>query len=201
MPPKPKPRVRPKTAPVVEAGEQPVAAVTPPPRAPSPGDALIPPAAQTLLAALLNQQRQTDQMYHLVVIPEDDWPRVEAFECVTELITVVRELLGTSCHLFPFLGQRLIVTRGPNRFLRTPLGALPLFEIPEGDSLDDEEFGWVGPSLDKNVAPTDPLEEDFDDEETDESDETADGGDAVDGENVPGPPAIVSTGDTPMFDD
>lgn len=152
------------------------------------------PAVHTLISTLLNQTRAADQRYHLVVLPEDDWPRTEEFDDVKDMIARVQELLDTPCHLFPFLGTKLAITKGPNRFLRTPLGALPLFDIPTEGQMDDEDHGWMGPSLDKPQAPTD-VTEDHDDDEVQPADQQV--ADAVEATVVS--PSPSAPGDTPMF--
>ncbi len=176
------------------AQQQPVVAVAAqPPKAKLSADV---PAVQTLISTILNQTRAVDQRYHLVVLPEDDWPRTEEFDDVKDMIARVRELLDTPCHLFPFLGTKLAITKGPNRFLRTPLGALPLFDIPAEGQMDDEDHGWMGPSLDKPQAPTD-VPDDYDDTEAPVAEQPVTG--AAEAPSSLPPPG--DAGDTPMFAD
>ena len=154
------------------------------------------PALTSLLTQVFNSQRQTGQRFILMVLPEDDWPRSEEFLEVQQLVDRVKELLGTPVHLYAFMGHRLQITKGPNRYLQTPIGALPLFDIPAGDTAEEEDHGWMGPSMDKPEAPTSDSMEEDDEEELAEGDATPEAATV---------PAIESgepaeEGDTPMFD-
>lgn len=102
------------------------------------------PATVSMLMQLLNQQRQTAQKFYMVVLPDDGWPSVEEFNTVVELVDNIKQRLGQAVYLFPFLGQRLIITKGEHKFLQTPLGALPLFDIPDPTNTDETTYGWVG---------------------------------------------------------
>lgn len=131
-------------------------------------------ATDSLLRATLNANRRVHQSFHVLVIPEDNWPRVEPFDDIDATIARVKSLLGTNCHLFVFMGQRLTITKGPNRFLQTPYGSLPLFDIPAPDAVDAEDHGWVGEPMDPAIVGESLGEEaphgqdtDFDDEEHD----------------------------------
>jgi len=162
---------------------------------PSPALAISPPsthdqpALQSLVEQVLNSQRSADQKFYLLVLPEDDWPRHESFTDVQALVLRIKELLGTPCHLFPFMGHKLTITSGPNRFLQTPLGALPLFDIPPADAVEETEHGWVGPSMDRPEIPQE-VDEDFDDE--DDPGEPA--------AQITHQPADDDEGDTPVFE-
>lgn len=155
------------------------------------------PAVASLLKQTLNNQRTQAQKFLLLVLPEDDWPRLHEYEDVNQLITAIKELLGTNCHIFPFLGHKLGITEGPNRFLITPYGPLPLFDIPEPDQIGEAEYGWVGSSLDRPVLPTtDRLEDE----------EAEDGEDDEDSEVVQPTAEVTVTAEedpdeTPMFDE
>lgn len=151
------------------------------------------PAVSSLLAQTLNNQRTQAQKFLLVELPEDDWPRLHEFETIEQLLTGIKERLGSNCHLFPFLGHKLAITQGPNRFLITPYGPLPLFDIPEPDNVDEAEYGWVGESLVHPEPPTSDEEEDEEAEGEDEESQVV----------QPGVPADATDeeDDTPMFDE
>lgn len=123
-----------------------------------------------MLVHALNTQRTVGQKFILLVLPADQWPRCEEFDDVSLLMNRIKELIGTPCCLFPFLGHRLGITEGPNRFLQTPVGPLPLFVLPDGQTAGTEAFGWVGESMDRPQVPTaeapEPVAEEYDDEET-----------------------------------
>lgn len=111
------------------------------------------PTVQAMVMQMFNQTKFPGQGFHMVVLPEDAWPRVETFETVEKLITGIRSYLGTPTHVFPFIGQLLGITAGPNHHLRTPYGMLPLFDIPTADEAEEVEYGWLGPNLHRPEAP------------------------------------------------
>lgn len=139
----------PRQLPPLAAASQPfIAAPVPAPTQPSQPMFQAPhdqPAVQDLMRSLIDSQRQAGQSFYLVVVPDDATPRIEEFSTVGAQIDRIIELLGTECALFPFLGHKLSITRGPTRFLRTPFGGmLPLFRIPPPEEAEIEETGWVG---------------------------------------------------------
>lgn len=87
--------------------------------------------------------------YSLAVIPEEEWPFVEEYQHVDELLTAIRQRLGQDCHIFPFMSSRMpIIQQGASWFLQTPVGLLPIAE-PAPTARDST--GWVG------STPRDPL--------------------------------------------
>lgn len=100
-------------------------------------------AQASLVRQLANNNRAADSKFYLVVVPDAGSPYCSEFADVEGLIDCIRELADTPCHAFPFLGNRLTVTRGPLRFLTTPYGATPLFDPPAADS-NTEPSGWMG---------------------------------------------------------
>ena len=112
------------------------------------------PAAHTLVQQLIENARGADQQFYLVILPEDASPRVETFAGVESLQARIMELLGTEVSLFPFMGYWLGITHGENRFLHTPFGVLPLFELPVPDESAIDNTGWVGTeSRDLDIPP------------------------------------------------
>ena len=111
-------------------------------------------AMLSLMSQVLDSTRSANQSFYLVVVPEDDWPRIETFAEVGQLCNRIKELLGTHCHLFPFLGNSLTITDGDHRFLNTPFGSLPLFDIPAPNNTQTAEHGWVGPPIKRTEIPT-----------------------------------------------
>ena len=165
----------------------PVAAV----QSPTPPAApwLVPgPAMTSLVTHALNSARPASQKFTLMVLPEDGWPAFEDFEDVGVLVGRIKQLVGTQCCLFAFLGHRLDITAGPHRFLQTPMGALPLFDIPDASSAPSAQFGWMGGDLDTPQAPTTDqapqLQTDDDETGTDVVADTA-AGTAVDHHSTP----------------
>lgn len=117
------------------------------------------PAMLSMMMQTLNQQRPAAQKFHLMVLPEAGWPTFEEYDDVTQLVARIKAMIGQPYCLFAFLGFRLPITNGPLRYLQTPMGALPLFDIPNADAAPTAEFGWVGPDMDIPVAPTSDTEE------------------------------------------
>lgn len=158
------------------------------------------PAMLSMITQTLNQQRPAAQKFHLMLLPETGWPTFEEFEDVNQLIARVKGLIGQPFCLFAFLGFRLAISNGPLRYLHTPMGALPLFDIPNADGAPPAEFGWVGPDMDIPTAPTSETAEFVEDEEElpttpVEFAEQQDPNAAQQGD----PHAGVPQGDTPMF--
>lgn len=102
----------------------------------------------------LNAQRPAAQQFTLMVLPEDGWPAFEDFDDVNLLIARIKALLGTPVCLYAFLGTKLSITAGPHRFLQTPMGSLPLFDIPVAETVPAAQYGWVGPDMDTPKPPT-----------------------------------------------
>lgn len=102
------------------------------------------PAMESLLARVMTTQRPSGQKFAMVVVPDDDWPRCHEYDTVDELIAAIKELLGTRCHIFPYMGQRFSITAGQYKFLHTGFGALPLFDIPTPTCGEAVDSGWVG---------------------------------------------------------
>lgn len=126
------------------------------------------PTVQAMVMQLFNQSKLAGQEFHMVVLPEDDWPAIETYDTIEKLIEAIKGYLGTPTHIFPFVGQVMGITSGPNHHLRTPYGMLPLFSIPTEDDVEEVEYGWVGPSLQRPEAP-----QSYDDEIIDEAAEEA----------------------------
>jgi hypothetical protein len=164
------------------------------PAVPIPQDQLQMPAAQSLLYQLLNHQRGQSQKFHLVIVPDDDHPTCITCDTVEELLEHIRPYLDTNTSLFPFMGNPMRISKGPNRYLDTPFGALPLFVLPPTDELEFESDGFVGVPK-KELKPPAAEDDDEDDEEDEEAQEERTG--------TPAPPAIPAPEpqdtETPVF--
>ncbi len=104
-------------------------------------------ALGSLMSAVLNQKRDVDTKFHMLLIPEAAAPAMHAFDSVEELRTAIKGHLGTSTYIFCFLGHALRITKGPFHFLQTPYGAVPLHDIPAPTDQESLTDGWVGPEL------------------------------------------------------
>jgi len=120
------------------------------------------PAAQILLKQVADSQLMEGQSFHLVKLPEDGYASIDTYESLDDLIAAIRDALGQEVSLFPFMGNYMPITKGPNRYLMTPFGNLPLFVIPDAAEVDVETHGYVGPdptTLDPPEAPKAPVEQ------------------------------------------
>jgi len=100
---------------------------------------------QDVVRELVNSRRLASQAFYLVILPEDDFPEIVQFDRVDDLLTRIKSLLDKEVSLFPFMGNHMPITAGANRFLITPYGALPLFDIPDPTTAAVAEHGYVGP--------------------------------------------------------
>lgn len=141
------------------------------PPVPASGFDTLDPALQGLLHQVCNTQRPHGTKFYLLEVSEEDNIAVREYTTIEELTVRIRALLGKPYHLVPFMGQRLQISAGPHRYLRTPYGALPLFDLPPADTVDVTVDGWVGPEEQPLTIPTTPaditdVEEDDEDEDT-----------------------------------
>lgn len=107
---------------------------------------LLPPGS-TLLAAVMKmcgQQLLPGQQFHLVVIPEEGEPQVQTFAQMPALLRALQEQLGQAVRVFAFAGHALPLTCGPQRYVLTPLGAIPLFGPVSAEDLQIQQNGFMG---------------------------------------------------------
>lgn len=104
-------------------------------------------ALGSLMSAVLNQKRDVDTKFHMLLVPEAAVPAMYSFDSVEELRAAIKGHLGTSTYVFCFLGHALRITKGPFHFLQTPYGAVPLHDIPAPTDQESLTDGWVGPEL------------------------------------------------------
>jgi hypothetical protein len=173
---------------------QPVATAPLPPVQPMPvADTHLAPV-QALVRQLLNSQVSQQQRFFLVVIPEDNSPRIEQFDELGVLQARIVELLGTEVALYPFLGSWLGISAGPWRYLITPWGNLPLFDVPAPGAVRPDESGWVGTKGQELVIPTRPADVFINPPPP----PPTQAGPPPAPEPVPASPAIFGHGDTPI---
>lgn len=129
-------------------------------------DALPDTAQASLVKRVLNSNRTNSARFLLVVVPDDDNPQLEEFPSVDELVTRLRELIGTPCHAFPILGTRLAITGDTHKQLSTPYGSIPLFDIPVLAPVDASHAAWLGgkPAV-VITSPQEETEDEYEDEE------------------------------------
>lgn len=144
-------------------------------------------AVLSMMRQAVNLQHTQPQVFHLLVLPDDEpVPQLHEYTDIQLLIEQLRDLIGKSCYVFVFLGHRLHVTKGEFRYLVTPLGNFPLFELPTTvpGTCDD---GWVGGPIADDSSDTAASE--FDLQDVPDA-EVADPQLPVTGQPVPPPPVF-----------
>jgi hypothetical protein len=107
--------------------------------------AAVPNSVQMdLLRRAVDTQRPNGYAFQLVVIPEDDFPSVEQYITIEEMIARIKSLIGKNVYLFPGVGQTYTITKGRLRYLQTPLGSFPLFDMDAPQSPVASLTGWMG---------------------------------------------------------
>lgn len=139
-------------------------------------------ALGSLMSAVLNQKRDVDSKFYMLLIPEAAVPAMHAFDSVEELRIAIKGHLGTSTYVFCFLGHALRITKGPFHFLQTPYGAVPLHDIPSPTDQESLTDGWVGPELPITEFVRQSVAADEVVESGDEDEEDTDAEDYVEGE-------------------
>jgi len=199
-PPRRPPRRRPQSVPADSAtlpSGSPAPCQQPVQPAPTP---IADAATQSLIAQVANHSRAAGQEFLLVVLFDDQWPTCERFATVEGLVSRIKELIGQDVCLFPFLGAQLGITEGVNKFLTTPFGNIPLFDIPDPSEAGTATFGWVGDPLDDPEAAEQESEEAELEAVVDDEEEGPPGSEqAALPVPPPPPPAATSGEDTPMF--
>lgn len=118
---------------------------------------------QQLTQQLLNSHATQGFTFYAVVLPEDGPPRVDQYDTIELLQAAITATIGTEVALFPFMGHRLKISKGQWRYLMTPFGNLPLFNVPAPNELEVDETGWVGKQSQELIIPDRPPEADLDD--------------------------------------
>lgn len=119
-----------------------------------------PSAAVSLLSRLCENGRPASWSFHLLVVSEEDYPTVETYGHIDELLARLRSLQGGPCYGFPFMGEAWqIVGTPPFTFLRTSYGDLPLFEVPSAAGSSLRPAGWLGGGDRTLLPPSSPRRE------------------------------------------
>lgn len=146
-------------------------------------ESLSPDERQHLQAMRQQAEEDTKPRWHLVEIPEGEFPQLHAFMTLDDLVEYLKEVIEAGHgRVFPFYGERMHISHGPLRHLmiggREPI---PLFELPETLLID--ETGYVGDPEDE------PEGLSFENPRTAamEAGDVNDGLDDVGGEAGPGP--------------
>jgi len=82
------------------------------------------------------------QYYAVILSPEGDF-KVEEFDALEKLTARLKELVNRDVSVFSFAGVRLNISKPPLRYLLTPWGNMPLFDMST-DNLEPDETGYLG---------------------------------------------------------
>ena len=112
-------------------------------------------------------ENQGDQspalMYHVVVVPDVGDVVVESFAEVDQLTERLTELSSESVTVSIFEGRRLLMTKGPQRYLQIDDEYLPLFDEADPNELELDEGGYMGkmvpPMIGTGYTSTEEIEE------------------------------------------
>ena len=90
------------------------------------------------------QSTTSEHEYHAVVIPDAGEARVVSFKTPASLAAALQNLEGQSVHVIPFTGNRLRITKGPYRYLEVDGEYIALFSIPDANTLEFDDGGYLG---------------------------------------------------------
>lgn len=69
---------------------------------------------------------------------------VHEFEQLSALVAFLRDLVDHDASVFCFSGVQLKISKPPFRYLITPDGPQPLFELPSSQELEADDTGYLG---------------------------------------------------------
>lgn len=81
--------------------------------------------------------------FHAVIYSTDGDITIESFETAEALAERLKALIDRDASAFPFMGERLHISKPPLRYLMTPTGNIPLFEVKK-DNLEPDDTGYLG---------------------------------------------------------
>jgi hypothetical protein len=81
--------------------------------------------------------------YYAVILSAAGEFKVEEFDTLENITARLKELVNKDVSVFSFVGVRLNISKPPLRYLLTPWGNKPLFDISE-DSLEPDDTGYLG---------------------------------------------------------
>jgi hypothetical protein len=117
------------------------------------------PAFSSMVTQAMNSQRPAAQKFYLWLLEEGGWPTLEEYSDMVQFVDRIKSLIGQPYCLCPFMGFHLTITNGPMRYLQTPMGPIPLFDVPDGSTAPGATFGWVGPDMDVPQPPMSDTED------------------------------------------
>jgi hypothetical protein len=81
--------------------------------------------------------------FYAAILRADGEYVVEEFDDVEALAAALKNLINKDVSVFPFMGQRLHISKPPLRFLMLPTGNVPLFDV-QTDNLEPDTTGYLG---------------------------------------------------------
>lgn len=100
-----------------------------------------------MMADAKNQKSETPpdgtQFHAAVLQPNGDY-RTYTFNSLAELVAYVRGLVDHDTSVFCFAGTQLKISKPPLRYLLTPWGPQPLFDLPQEANLEADDTGYLG---------------------------------------------------------
>jgi hypothetical protein len=81
--------------------------------------------------------------FHAAILQSDGQFSTESFDTLPELVERIRGLIDRDVSVFAYAGERLRISKPPQRHLLVPGGApIPLFVLPE--KLEEDDSGYLG---------------------------------------------------------
>jgi len=172
-------------------------------------------AMEQMLRQRINRARTPDQRFWLFVFSEDDGPAAEEYDTLDAMIERIREIdqqaseSGRSVAVYPTLAYRMRITKPPYRYLMTPFGHIPMFELPEFDTADGTD-AYLGAPPRQMEVPTQSSGERgaYDADATGETDEAEEEEDDAyeddtyeDDGTLVGPDTLLGEDETPETDE
>lgn len=88
------------------------------------------------------EPKQPDKYYAVILTSFGDFT-VEEFATIDELSARLKALVDRDVSVFSFVGTRLQISKPPFRYIITPNGNVPLFDLPT-DNLEPDDTGYLG---------------------------------------------------------
>ena len=85
--------------------------------------------------------------YHVVIVPDAGTVTGESFPSTTELLARLTGLSSEPVTVSIFEGRRLMMTKGPQRYLQIDDEYHPLFDEADPNELELDEDGYMGETL------------------------------------------------------
>ena len=88
-------------------------------------------------------EAQSSTSGHVVILNAEGDISVETFDDVQALAARLKQLIDRDVSVFPFVGRRLFISKPPMRYLMTPDGNIPLFDV-DAEKIEADDTGYLG---------------------------------------------------------